>query len=62
MTPESLPVRGRQEELSVIEHRLQEVSAGSRGAVVIEGSAGPGKTKHRRCFDAVGMRPGFRVN
>jgi uncharacterized SAM-dependent methyltransferase len=45
MTPESLPLRGRQEELSVIEHRLQEVSAGSRGAVVIEGSAGAEKTK-----------------
>jgi hypothetical protein len=45
MTLESLPLRGRQEELAVIGHRLQEVSAGTGGAIVIEGSAGAGKTK-----------------
>ncbi len=45
MTQESLPLRGRQEELAVIEQRLQEVSAGTGGAIVIEGSAGVGKTK-----------------
>ena len=45
MTVESLPLRGRQDELAVIEDRLREVSAGTGGAVVIEGSAGVGKTK-----------------
>jgi len=45
MTTESLPLRGRQDELAVIEERLREVSASTGGAIVIEGSAGVGKTK-----------------
>ena len=45
MTVEPLPLRGRQDELAVIEDRLREVSAGTGGAIVIEGSAGVGKTK-----------------
>ena len=45
MTTESLPLRGRQNELVVIEDRLREVSAGTGGAIVVEGSAGVGKTK-----------------
>src|ERR1700744_3810284 len=45
MTSESLPIRGRQEQLAVIEHRLREVGNGTGGAIVIEGSAGAGKNK-----------------
>ena len=45
MTVESLPLRGRQDELAVIEDRLREVGTGTGGAIVIEGSAGVGKTK-----------------
>ena len=45
MTQDSLPLRGREAELAVIERRLQKVSAGTGGAIVIEGSAGAGKTK-----------------
>jgi predicted ATPase len=45
MTTESLPLRGRQDELAVIEERLREVSASTGGAIVIEGSAGVGKSK-----------------
>lgn len=40
-----LPLRGRQGELAVIERRLRDVRAGTSGAIVIEGSAGVGKTK-----------------
>jgi DNA-binding CsgD family transcriptional regulator len=45
VTRDSLPLRGRGAELAVIESRLHEVSAGTGGAIVIEGSAGAGKTK-----------------
>ena len=45
MTQESLPLRGREAEMAVIERRLHEVSVGTGGAIVIEGSAGAGKTK-----------------
>ena len=45
MTQESLPLRGREAEMGVIERRLHEVSVGTGGAIVIEGSAGAGKTK-----------------
>ena len=45
MTQEPLPLRGREAEVAVIERRLHEVRAGTGGAIVIEGSAGSGKTK-----------------
>ena len=45
MTQDSLPLRGREAELAVIERRLHEVSAGTGGFIVLEGSAGAGKTK-----------------
>jgi hypothetical protein len=40
MTVESLPLRGRQDELAVIEDRLREVSAGTGGVIVIEAVRG----------------------
>jgi DNA-binding CsgD family transcriptional regulator/tetratricopeptide (TPR) repeat protein len=61
MTQEPLPLRGRQEELAVIEHRLQEVSAGTGGAIVIEGSAGAGKTKLLDTSTQLAGHLGFRV-
>jgi len=45
VTSSALPLRGREQELSVIEGWLRQVSAGAGGAAVIEGSAGVGKTK-----------------
>jgi DNA-binding CsgD family transcriptional regulator len=45
MTQDSLPLRGRQAEMAVIERRLHKVRAGTGGFVVLEGSAGAGKTK-----------------
>jgi hypothetical protein len=45
MTIESLPLRGRADDLADIEDRFREVSAGTGGAIVVEGSAGVGKTK-----------------
>ena len=61
MTQESLPLRGRREELAVIEHRLREVSAGTGGAIVIEGSAGAGKTKLVDASMQLARDLGFRV-
>jgi DNA-binding CsgD family transcriptional regulator len=61
MTQESRPLRGRQEELAVIEHRLREVSAGTGGAIVIEGSAGSGKTKLVNASMQLARDLGFRV-
>jgi DNA-binding CsgD family transcriptional regulator/tetratricopeptide (TPR) repeat protein len=45
VTQNSLPLRGREADLAVIKSRLHEVSVGTGGAIVIEGSAGAGKTK-----------------
>ena len=40
MNTKSLPFRDRQNELAGIEERHREVSAGTGGAIVLEGSAG----------------------
>jgi DNA-binding CsgD family transcriptional regulator/tetratricopeptide (TPR) repeat protein len=56
-----LPLRGRQAELGVIERRLREVSAGTGGAIVIEGSAGVGKTKLVDASMTLATDLGFRV-
>ena len=61
MTVESLPLRGRQDELAVIEDRLREVSAGTGGAIVVEGSAGVGKTKLIDASMQLARGLGFRV-
>ncbi len=61
MTQDSLPLRGREAELAVIERRLHEVSAGTGGAVVIEGSAGAGKTKLVDASMELASDLGFRV-
>jgi DNA-binding CsgD family transcriptional regulator/tetratricopeptide (TPR) repeat protein len=45
VTQDSLPLRGREAELAVIESRLHEVRVGTGRTLVIEGSAGAGKTK-----------------
>src|ERR1700690_1525862 len=39
------PLRGREQELAVIRRRLVQVRAGTGCVVVVEGSAGPGKTR-----------------
>ena len=61
MVSESLPLRGRQQELDVIERRLRSVSAGTGGAIVIEGSAGVGKTKLIDASMTLARNLGFRV-
>jgi predicted ATPase len=61
VTQNSLPLRGREAELAVIEHRLHEVSAGTGGAVVIEGSTGAGKTKLVDASMELARNLGFRV-
>ena len=61
MTQQSLPVRGREAELVVIERRLREVRAGTEGAIVIEGSAGAGKTKLVDASMELATGLGFRV-
>jgi DNA-binding CsgD family transcriptional regulator len=61
MSPVSLPLRGREEELAVIERRLRQVGAGTGGAVVVEGSAGVGKTKLVEASMAQAKDLGFRV-
>ena len=61
MTQDSLPLRGREAELAVIERRLHEVRAGTGGAIVIEGSAGAGKTKLVDASIELASDLGFRV-
>lgn len=61
VTVESLPLRGREEELVVIEDRLREVSAGTGGAIVMEGGAGVGKTKFIDASMQLASDLGFRV-
>jgi hypothetical protein len=61
MTVDPLPLRGRQDELAVIEDRLREVSAGIGGAIVIDGSAGAGKTKLVDASMQLAHNLGFRV-
>jgi hypothetical protein len=61
MDPGSLPLRGRQGELGVIEDRLREVSAEAGGAIVFEGSAGAGKTKLVDASMELARGLGFRV-
>src|SRR5271163_3334172 len=39
------PLRGRERELAVIRRKLSQVRAGTGGVVVVEGSAGLGKTR-----------------
>jgi AAA ATPase domain len=61
MTTGSRPLRGRQEELAVIERRLREVTAGTGGAVVVEGRAGVGKTKLIHASMTLATDLGFRA-
>jgi DNA-binding CsgD family transcriptional regulator/tetratricopeptide (TPR) repeat protein len=61
MTKGSLPLRGREEELALIERRLREVSAGTGRAIVIDGSAGVGKTKLVDASMQLATDLGFRV-
>src|ERR1700678_340021 len=43
--PSRPPLRGRQQELEVIRRKLSQVRAGTGGVIVVEGSAGLGKTR-----------------
>jgi hypothetical protein len=43
--PSRPPLRGRERELAVIRRRRREVRAGTGSVVVVEGSAGLGKTR-----------------
>src|ERR1700733_10919913 len=43
--PSRPPLRGRQQELAVIRRKLSQVRAGTGGVIVLEGSAGLGKTR-----------------
>jgi predicted ATPase len=49
----SLPVRGRDSQIAVLEHGLQQALAGHGSVTVIEGGPGMGKT---RLLQAVWMR------
>ena len=57
----SLPVRGRDKELAVVRERLTQISEGAGGVVVVEGSAGVGKTQLIDDAARIATDLGFRV-
>src|SRR3984893_307234 len=56
-----LPLRGRQEELSRVEKRLEEVRSGVGAVVVVEGRAGLGKTRLLDACALLASSLSFRV-
>jgi hypothetical protein len=57
----ALPLRGRQEELSRVQRRLEEVRSGVGAVVVVEGRAGLGKTKLLDACASMASNMSFRV-
>src|SRR5258708_764709 len=57
----ALPLRGRQEELSRVQKRLEEVRSGVGAVVVIEGRAGLGKTRLLDACASLASSMSFRV-
>ena len=62
MSPDPLsPLRGREEELETIKRCLAETGAGTGRVVLIEGSAGAGKTRLLDACAEIGAEMSFRV-
>src|ERR1700739_2052768 len=59
--PQPLPLRGREDELESIRRRLLDVREGTGGIVLIEGSAGLGKTRLMEAVTEIGTDLSFRV-
>jgi DNA-binding CsgD family transcriptional regulator len=57
----ALPLRGRQEELSRVQRRLEEVRSGVGAVVVVEGRAGLGKTRLLDACASLASGMSFRV-
>ena len=56
-----LPIRGRDNELEAVRRRLLDVREGSGGIILIEGSAGVGKTRLMDAVADIGSELSFRV-
>jgi DNA-binding CsgD family transcriptional regulator len=56
-----LPIRGRDNELESVRRRLLDVREGSGGIILIEGSAGVGKTRLMDAVAEIGSELSFRV-
>jgi hypothetical protein len=56
-----LPLRGREDEVESIRRRLLDVREGTGGIVLIEGSAGLGKTRLMDAVAQIGTDLSFRV-
>src|SRR5580693_10606324 len=59
--PSRSPLRGRERELAVIRRRLSQVRAGTGSVVVVEGSAGLGKTRLLDECVSMAVELSFRV-
>ena len=57
----SLPLRGRDKQLTAVKERLTQISQGAGGVLVVEGSAGLGKTKLIDDSARIATELGFRV-
>ena len=57
----SLPLRGREKELTAVRERLTQISQGAGGVFVVEGSAGLGKTRLIDDSAKIATELGFRV-
>src|SRR5271168_3118199 len=57
----SLPLRGRDKQLAAVRERLFQISQGGGGVLVIEGSAGTGKTRLIDDSARIATELGFRV-
>jgi hypothetical protein len=58
--PSRSPLRGREQELAVVRRSLSQVGAGTGCVVVVEGSAGLGKTRLDECV-SMAEELSFRV-
>jgi predicted ATPase len=56
-----LPLRGREQELAAIRRRLVEVRGGTGGVIVLEGSAGVGKSRLNDECARIATELSFRV-
>lgn len=59
--PRPLPIRGRDNELESVRRRLLDVREGSGGIILIEGSAGVGKSRLMDAVAEIGSDLSFRV-
>src|SRR5271155_518912 len=57
----SLPLRGRDKQLTAVRERLTQISQGAGGVLVVEGSAGLGKTQLIDDSARIATELGFRV-